>query len=172
MAVAVLSRAGGKRSLIGDTVNTASRMESTGRPDQVQCSGEMAQLLAEQAPELALRPRKGGVVAKGKGRLETFWVGPHPLELAGRQGPGGSFRARCAPGGDGDGDDGVLVFGGSFRSEGSFGGSIFDNKGGSFRGTFGGSFGRGDSFGGNLRGCCLSRASSAATVAGFEAGRL
>ena len=172
VAVAVLSRAGGKRSLIGDTVNTASRMESTGRPDQVQCSGEMAQLLAEQAPELALRPRKGGVVAKGKGRLETFWVGPHPLEVAGRQGPGGSFRVRCAPGGDGDGDDAVLAFGGSFRSEGSFGGSIFDNKGGSFRGTFGGSFGRGDSFGGNLRGCCLSRASSAATVAGFEAGRL
>ena len=171
VAVAVLSRAGGKRSLIGDTVNTASRMESTGRPDQVQCSGEMAQLLAEQAPELALRPRKGGVVAKGKGRLETFWVGPHPLEVAGRQGPGGSFRVRCAPGGDGDGDDAVLAFGGSFRSEGSFGGSIFDNKGGSFRGTFGGSFGRGDSFGSNLRGRCLSRSSSPAAVVRSGAGR-
>ena len=171
VAVAVLSRAGGKRSLIGDTVNTASRMESTGRPDQVQCSGEMAQLLAEQAPELTLRPRKGGVVAKGKGRLETFWVGPHPLEVAGRQGPGGSFRVRCAAGSDCGWDNTVLAFGGSFSSEGSFGGSIFDNMGGSFRGTFGGSFGRGDSFGSNLRGRCLSRSSSPAAVVRSGAGR-
>ena len=183
VAVAVLSRAGGKRSLIGDTVNTASRMESTGRPDQVQCSGEMAQLLAEQAPELALRPRKGGVVAKGKGRLETFWVGPHPLELAGRQGPGGSFRVQCAAGSDcgEDGDGGVRSCGGSFRSESSFGGSfrgsivgsygrsfrgsIGGMFGGSFRGSFRSSFGRSDS----LVGGGSSRASSAATGAGSDA---
>ena len=198
VAVAVLSRAGAKRSLIGDTVNTASRMESTGRPDQVQCSGEMAHLLAEQAPELALRPRKGGVVAKGKGRLETYWVGPHPLEVAGRQGPGGSFQVTSGHSG---GDDGVLVFGGSFRYEGSigcsfrgstggslrqfgnsFGDSSQSSPSGSFRSNFGGSFhggvrdsfrasfGRSDSFGGSLRGGIASRASSAATVEVSEAG--
>jgi class 3 adenylate cyclase len=77
--VALASAAGaGRRTLIGDTVNTASRMESSGRPGRVQCSAAMAALLAAQAPDLRLLPRAGGAAVKGKGRMRTFWVEAPP----------------------------------------------------------------------------------------------
>ena len=96
VALARVSAVSSKQSLIGDTVNTASRMESTSRPNRTQCSAAMAALLAAQAPELSLRKRDSAIEVKGKGRMETFWVGPHPVEVAGRGGPGGSFRFKVA----------------------------------------------------------------------------
>jgi class 3 adenylate cyclase len=54
--------------LWGDTVNTASRMESTGVPDRVQVTGLMHDLLAAQY-DLESR---GEVEVKGKGRLPAW----------------------------------------------------------------------------------------------------
>ncbi len=54
--------------LWGDTVNTASRMESTGLPDRVQVTEAMQRVLASQF-ELESR---GEVEVKGKGRLPTW----------------------------------------------------------------------------------------------------
>ncbi len=54
--------------LWGDTVNTASRMESTGLPDRVQVTEPMQRALAA---EFDLENR-GEVEVKGKGRLRTW----------------------------------------------------------------------------------------------------
>jgi len=55
--------------LFGDTVNTASRMESTGVPGRVQCSADthaqLGQLQARFSP-------RGEVTVKGKGVMRTF----------------------------------------------------------------------------------------------------
>ena len=56
--------------LWGDTVNTASRMESTGLPDRVQLTEQMQKALA---PEFELEER-GEVEIKGKGRLRTWFL--------------------------------------------------------------------------------------------------
>jgi adenylate cyclase len=58
----------------GDTVNVASRMESTGEPGRIHVSDAFAQHLAADA--LTLIPR-GLVDIKGKGAMQTYW-----LELA------------------------------------------------------------------------------------------
>lgn len=60
--------------LFGDTMNTASRMESTGVPNQIQVSQETADLLTAAGKSCWLTPRKDRVVAKGKGELQTFFV--------------------------------------------------------------------------------------------------
>jgi hypothetical protein len=60
--------------LFGDTVNTASRMESLALSGRVQCSEASAKILKEQAPDFPLRKR-GKVAVKGKGNMTTFWVG-------------------------------------------------------------------------------------------------
>ncbi len=54
----------------GDTVNTASRMESHSAPGRVQVSAQTAKLL-EGAFEL--EPR-GAIDVKGKGPMETFFI--------------------------------------------------------------------------------------------------
>jgi hypothetical protein len=60
--------------LFGDTMNTASRMESLSVSGKIQCSEVSAILLIEQAPEFPLR-RRGKVAVKGKGHMTTYWVG-------------------------------------------------------------------------------------------------
>lgn len=52
----------------------ASRMESNSVAGKVLCSKMSADLLTKQAPDIELTPRKA-IVVKGKGRMETFWVG-------------------------------------------------------------------------------------------------
>ncbi|MFZ1686742.1 MAG: adenylate/guanylate cyclase domain-containing protein [Flavobacteriales bacterium] len=58
----------------GDTVNTASRMESSGEVGQVNIS-ESTYLLVKDEPGLAFTSR-GRVQAKGKGEMEMYFVGP------------------------------------------------------------------------------------------------
>jgi class 3 adenylate cyclase len=60
--------------LFGDTMNTASRMESTGLPRKIQVSQETADLLMAQGKKSWLTQRKDAVTAKGKGELVTFFV--------------------------------------------------------------------------------------------------
>jgi class 3 adenylate cyclase len=60
--------------LFGDTVNTASRMESTGQAGRIQVSAATAELLRAAATH-TLRYR-GKVAAKGKGELDAFWLLP------------------------------------------------------------------------------------------------
>ena len=60
-------------SIFGDTVNTASRMESHSLPGRIQCSSTSASLLAQQAPDI-LQVSRGHIHIKGKGEMHTFWV--------------------------------------------------------------------------------------------------
>lgn len=57
-----------------DTMNTASRMESTGQRGKVQISQETADLLVSAGKMSWISPREERVIAKGKGEMQTYWV--------------------------------------------------------------------------------------------------
>ena len=61
--------------LWGDTVNTASRMESSGVSGSIQVTEETRRLLADRYPFL----RREGVDVKGKGRMSTWVLDPSTL---------------------------------------------------------------------------------------------
>jgi guanylate cyclase len=56
--------------LWGDTVNTASRMESHGEPGRVQLSSACREALGDAFPV----ERRGTIEVKGKGTMETYWL--------------------------------------------------------------------------------------------------
>jgi len=62
--------------LFGDTVNTAARMESTGKVNKIQVSQATADLLKAARKSHWLHARDEMVEAKGKGLLITYWVEP------------------------------------------------------------------------------------------------
>eukprot|EP00339_Tiarina_fusa_P009010 CAMPEP_0117058878 /NCGR_PEP_ID=MMETSP0472-20121206/40893_1 /TAXON_ID=693140 ORGANISM="Tiarina fusus, Strain LIS" /NCGR_SAMPLE_ID=MMETSP0472 /ASSEMBLY_ACC=CAM_ASM_000603 /LENGTH=805 /DNA_ID=CAMNT_0004776357 /DNA_START=1 /DNA_END=2418 /DNA_ORIENTATION=+ len=64
----------GRFQLFGDTVNTASRMESNGIPRKIQVSQTTADALILEGKESWLIPRKEKVVAKGKGEMQTYFL--------------------------------------------------------------------------------------------------
>ena len=64
--------------LFGDTMNTASRMESNGVPNRIQISEQCADELRKFGKESWLVPREDKIFAKGKGELKTYWLQRHP----------------------------------------------------------------------------------------------
>ncbi|XP_039753422.1 atrial natriuretic peptide receptor 1 [Pararge aegeria] len=67
--------------LFGDTINTASRMESTGEPMKIQISEDVKRAL-DKTGNFVTTPR-GVVDVKGKGEMTTYWLegrtGPSPV---------------------------------------------------------------------------------------------
>jgi class 3 adenylate cyclase len=67
----------GKKSrfqLFGDTINTASRMESNGAMGRIHVSQETADELIASGFSHWLTPRQDKIMAKGKGEMQTYWV--------------------------------------------------------------------------------------------------
>lgn len=60
--------------LFGDTVNTASRMESNSTGSRILCSESAYLHLKRQAPEMPFICR-GKIAVKGKGDMNTYWIG-------------------------------------------------------------------------------------------------
>lgn len=58
--------------LFGDTVNTASRMETTGQTNRIHVSDSTASELMKHNKGYWLRARKDPVKAKGKGYMKTY----------------------------------------------------------------------------------------------------
>jgi class 3 adenylate cyclase len=64
--------------LFGDTMNTASRMESNGIAGRIHVSQETVDELIAKGKSHWNTRRKDKIVAKGKGELQTYWVSPRP----------------------------------------------------------------------------------------------
>jgi 3'5'-cyclic nucleotide phosphodiesterase/Adenylate and Guanylate cyclase catalytic domain len=62
--------------LFGDTMNTASRIESSGIPGRIHISKETASLLQEAGKSEWVVPRSEMVTLKGKGEVQTFFASP------------------------------------------------------------------------------------------------
>lgn len=58
--------------LFGDTVNTASRMESTGEVNRIHCSEAAAKLIMEHGNHYM--ESRGQIEVKGKGMMTTYWL--------------------------------------------------------------------------------------------------
>lgn len=70
--------------LFGDTVNTASRMESTGIAGSIHASAETVDLIGGGAGWVPT----GGVHCKGKGMVQTFlWKNPNSIDQGSQQKP-------------------------------------------------------------------------------------
>jgi hypothetical protein len=61
-------------SCVGDSMNTASRMECTGTRNRVHISKQTANLLIAASKKHWIKRRDEKNVAKGLGKLEPFWL--------------------------------------------------------------------------------------------------
>ena len=82
-------------TFIGDTVNVAARMESTGRPSAVHLSSETwAELLAHGYEPSGLEETRLQVEVKGKGQMQTTLISQRSLS-SGRLWEAGMDQAPC-----------------------------------------------------------------------------
>jgi class 3 adenylate cyclase len=72
----VLRSANSRFQLFGDTVNTSARMESNGTPNRIHISQTTADLLIKAGKGQWLTKRDELIEAKGKGKMQTYWVEP------------------------------------------------------------------------------------------------
>jgi len=72
MTAGVLRGEKARFQLFGNTVNTASRMESTGSPHRIHCSKPTADLLVKAQRGRWIVPRDAPVHVKGKRELQTY----------------------------------------------------------------------------------------------------
>nr|XP_018671194.2 olfactory guanylyl cyclase GC-D-like [Ciona intestinalis] len=59
--------------LFGDTINTASRLETTGIPSRIHISSDTADLLQKSEKKFQLQKR-GTIELKGRGTMTTWWL--------------------------------------------------------------------------------------------------
>lgn len=65
-----------KYFLVGDTVNTASRMVSNGEPLKIHITGETRALLEND--DAFIIEERGKIPIKGKGEVTTYWLTKNP----------------------------------------------------------------------------------------------
>lgn len=75
--------------LFGDTVNTASRIETTGERNRIHISEDTAKLLINAGKIAWVQKREGLVAAKGKGDIVTYWLSLTPSK---HRRPNGPYR--------------------------------------------------------------------------------
>eukprot|EP00934_Nitzschia_sp_Nitz4_P008421 Nitzschia sp. Nitz4//scaffold32_size149145//103969//107607//NITZ4_002893-RA/size149145-augustus-gene-0.52-mRNA-1//-1//CDS//3329548111//8411//frame0 len=76
--------------LFGDTVNTASRMESTGQKNRIQVSQTTADELINHGKSHWLQAREDQVQVKGKGLMSTYWIRPQEAPSSSNENKRGS----------------------------------------------------------------------------------
>ena len=81
-----------KFCILGDTVNTASRMESTSAKNRIQCSEASADLIKEQSQGCIELRSRGMIPIKGKGEMRTYWVMSSAKSNGDSTGEDGVFR--------------------------------------------------------------------------------
>lgn len=78
-------------------MNTASRIESTGKMDKIHVSKDTADLLIAAGKSAWVVPREDKIVAKGKGEMESFWLDMNASES----------RSSCTKSSADDSDDDI-----------------------------------------------------------------
>jgi len=89
--------------VFGDTVNTASRMESSCEANKIQCSQAVADELILSGRVHWLKSREGLVNVKGKGEMQTYFLKVDDVFGSNRRGSNRADKAQSPTGGLEDG---------------------------------------------------------------------